>query len=93
MNFLQIESLKLLCLNFNMSTKGFTETQYNVETPNDVSSSEKPLNKHQISSGRVDINVLKSKLQKTESKEFKKNLIILSLLISALAGLGIYLSI
>ena len=41
---------------------------------------------------RVDINILKSKLQETESKEFKKNLIILSSLILGLGILGIYLS-
>ena len=40
----------------------------------------------------TDINVLKSKLQESESKEFKKNLIILSTLIIGLGILGIYLS-
>ena len=42
---------------------------------------------------RVDINVLKSKLQENESREFKKNLFILSSLLIALGTLGIYLSI
>ena len=41
---------------------------------------------------RVDINVLKSKLKETESKEFKKNLYLLSSLILILGFLGIYLS-
>ena len=41
---------------------------------------------------RVDINVLKSKLQEAESKEFKKNVTILSSLILGLGILGIYLS-
>ena len=54
--------------------------------------SEKPLKATPKLSGRVDINVLKSKLQETESKEFKKNLYILSSLILALGILGIYLS-
>tara|TARA_Y100000591_G_scaffold327931_1_gene353372 strand:+ start:191 stop:421 length:231 start_codon:yes stop_codon:yes gene_type:complete len=75
-----------------MNNKGFTETQVNIETPNDVNVAEKPLKPGQIKSNRVDINVLKSKLQETESKELRKNLIILSSLVIALGILGIYLS-
>ena len=75
-----------------MNNKGFTETQINIETPNDVNVAEKPLKSGQIKSNRVDINVLKSKLQETESKELRKNLIILSSLVIALGILGIYLS-
>ena len=75
-----------------MTIKGFTETSTNIETPNDVSSTEKPLKADRISSNRVDINVLKSKLQESESKEFKKNLLILSILILILGALGLYLS-
>ena len=75
-----------------MTIKGFTETSTNIETPNDVSSTEKPLKADKISSNRVDINVLKSKLQESESKEFKKNLFILSFLILILGVLGLYLS-
>ena len=75
-----------------MENKGFTDNKSNIETPNDVGVAEKPLKPKQISSGRVDINVLKSKLQETESKEFKKNVYILSSLILGLGVLGIYLS-
>ncbi len=75
-----------------MTTKGFTDNQTNIETPNDVSFSEKPLKPEQIKSNRVDINVLKAKLQDTESKEFKKNVYILSTLVLGLGVLGIYLS-
>ena len=75
-----------------MTIKGFTVTSTNIETPNDVSSTEKPLKDDKISSNRVDINVLKSKLQESESKEFKKNLFILSFLILILGVLGLYLS-
>ena len=75
-----------------MTTKGFTDKQTNIETPNDIGMTEKPLKPEKISSGRVDINVLKSKLQETESKEFKKNLYILSTLVLGLGVLGIYLS-
>ena len=75
-----------------MSTKGFTDNTTSIGTPNDISGTEKPLNTKVKTSGRVDINVLKSKLQQTESKEFKKNLIILSTLLLGLGILGIYLS-
>ena len=75
-----------------MVNKGFTEIKTNIETPNDTGSTEKPLKTNGISSNRVDINVLKSKLQETESKEFKKNLFILSFLVLVLGILGIYLS-
>ncbi len=75
-----------------MENKGFADNQTNIETPNDIGITEKPLNPNKIRTNRVDINVLKSKLQETESKEFKKNLFILSTLILALSVLGIYLS-
>ena len=75
-----------------MIIKGFTDTNTNIETPNDVGVTEKPLKKEAIISKRVDINVLKSKLQEAESKSFKKNLIVLLALILGLAVLGIYLS-
>ena len=51
-----------------MSNKGFADTETNIETPNDIGEAEKPL-KNGTESGRVDINVLKAKLQKIESKK------------------------
>mgnify|MGYP001438998745 CR=1 FL=1 len=72
-----------------MSNKGFTETHTNIETPNDVYVAEKPL---KTLKKRVDINILRSKLQETETKEFKKNIFILSTLIIRIGILGIYLS-
>ena len=75
-----------------MSNKGFAENQKSIETPNDVIDAEKPLKANPIRVQRVDINVLKSKLQETESKEFKKNIYILSSLILCLGILGIYFS-
>ena len=76
-----------------MENKGFADNKTNIETQNDgVVVAKKPLKPNQISSGRVDINVLKSKLQESESKEFKKNLLILSTLVLGLGILGIYLS-
>lgn len=75
-----------------MTTKGFAETNTSIETPKDTSITEKPLITDPTLSKRVDINVLKSKLQKIESKEFKKNVYILAALILGLGFLGIYLS-
>ena len=75
-----------------MSSKGFADKQTIVETPNDASIAEKPLKSYPIRTNRVDINVLKSKLQETEDKEFKKNVFVLSSLVLALGILGIYLS-
>ena len=75
-----------------MNTKGFTDNQPNIETPNDIGVAEKPLKTTMKRPQRVDINVLKSKLQETESKELKKNVYILSSLVLGLGILGIYLS-
>ena len=76
----------------DMENKGFADNQTNIETPNGVNVTEKPLKTKQIRPQRVDINVLKSKLQETESKEFKKNIYILSTLVGGIGVLGIYLS-
>ena len=75
-----------------MINKGFEDNKLNIETPNGVKVTEKPLKNNQNRTQRVDINVLKSKLQETESKEFKKNLLILIVLFTLLGILGIYLS-
>ena len=72
-----------------MNNKDFAETDTNIETPNDVDVAEKPL---KTSKKRVDINILKSKLEETEAKELKKNIFILSLLIIGVGAFGIYLS-
>ena len=59
-----------------MINKGFEDNKQNIETPNDINVTEKPLNSQKNSSGRVDINILKSKLEAEESKEFRKNIFI-----------------
>ena len=69
-----------------MKNRGFTDLNTEIETPTDFIEAEEPLKR------RVDINVLKSKLQETDSREFKKNLIILILLFTMLGVLGINLS-
>ncbi len=56
-----------------MNNKGFAETNTSIETPNDVDVAEKPL---KTLKKRVDINILKSKLEETEAKELKKNIFI-----------------
>tara|TARA_B100000683_G_scaffold254130_1_gene272474 strand:- start:512 stop:742 length:231 start_codon:yes stop_codon:yes gene_type:complete len=75
-----------------MKNKGFTDFKTEIETPNNFGQSEKPLKSKRIQSNRVDINILKSKLQETENKEFKKNLFILTALFIVLGILGINLS-
>tara|TARA_E500000331_G_C16718119_1_gene481124 strand:+ start:181 stop:411 length:231 start_codon:yes stop_codon:yes gene_type:complete len=75
-----------------MTNKGFVENEINSETLDNLNISEKPLSNMVKKTKRVDINILKSKLQKTEEKEFKKNLIILSMFLTTLALLGIFLS-
>ena len=72
-----------------MNNKGFAETHANIETPNDVDAAKKPL---KSSKKRVDINILKSKLEEIEAKELKKNIFILSLLVIGVGSFGIYLS-
>ena len=75
-----------------MTSKGFTENTDNMKTPNDINVSEKPLNTKKISSGRVDINVLKSKLEAEQSKELRKNIFIFSFCVVLLGSIGIFLS-
>ena len=75
-----------------MTSKGFTENTDSIETPNDINVSIKPLNPSKISSGRVDINVLKSKLEAQQGKEFRKNLFIFSFCVVLLGSIGIFLS-
>ena len=69
-----------------MKKEGSTNLNTKIEIPNDFNQAGKPFK------SRVDINILKSKLQETESREFKKNLIILVLLFTLLGILGINLS-
>ncbi len=75
-----------------MKSKGFTDNTENIETPSDINVSEKPLNTKQISSGRVDINVLKSKLEAEQGKELRKNIFIFSFCVVLLGSIGIFLS-
>tara|TARA_B100001057_G_C22218585_1_gene707409 strand:+ start:57 stop:287 length:231 start_codon:yes stop_codon:yes gene_type:complete len=75
-----------------MTFKGFTDNVDNIQTPKDIDVSEKPLNSNKNSSGRVDINVLKSKLEAQQGREFRKNLFIFSFCVLLLGSIGIFLS-
>jgi len=73
-----------------MDLKGSTNNIF--KTPEEDNISEEPLDSKQIKSGRVDINVLKSKLEDQQSKEFRKNFIIFIFCVFFLGVIGIYLS-
>ena len=76
-----------------MSSKGFEEAQTIDETPNLTGVNEKPLNPQVIVKKRVDINILKSRIQKKENLEYKKNLVIFSVILIAISAVGIFFSI
>tara|TARA_A100001015_G_scaffold140884_1_gene156316 strand:- start:77 stop:307 length:231 start_codon:yes stop_codon:yes gene_type:complete len=75
-----------------MDFKGYKDKSDNIATLNDIDVSEKPLNQKKTSSGRVDINVLRSKLDAQQGKEFKKNIFIFSFCALLLGSIGIFLS-
>ena len=75
-----------------MNFKGFRNKSSNDDTPNDVDVSEKPINSKKISSGRVDINILRSKLEAQQGKELRKNIFIFSFCVLLLSSIGIFLS-
>ncbi len=75
-----------------MNYKGLTNKSDKIEISNDIDVSKKPLNSEKINSGRVDINVLKSKLEAQQGKEFRKNIFIFSFCVLLLSSIGIFLS-
>ena len=77
---------------FLMNLKDPSNNINNFETSENGNISEKPLDSKQTKSQRVDINILRSKLEYQESKEFKKNLIIFIFCIFLLGSIGVYLS-
>ena len=60
-------------------------------TPKFHEAEDKPLETN-YQSKKVDINVLKARIQETHSKEQKKNILIFIFFLSALAIIGIYLT-
>ena len=75
-----------------MTSKDLMKDTDNIKIPNDVNVSEKPLNPDKTSSGRVDINILKSKLDAEQSKEFRRNIFIFLFCVFLLGIIGVYLS-
>ena len=75
-----------------MSYEEFKFKNGNIDNPNNIDASEKPLNSKKISSGRVDINVLKSKLEAQQGKELRKNIFIFSFCVLLLGSIGVFLS-
>jgi len=75
-----------------MEIKSLKKKLDDVQTSLNKDVSEDTISKSEPKTPRVDINVLRLKLQETESKQFKKNIIILSTLVLTLGFLGIYLS-
>ena len=76
-----------------MLNKGL-EAEINMdETPNLKVSDDRPLKDSNNQSKKVDINVLKARVQELQNKENKKNIFIFTFFLIALATLGIYLSV
>ena len=75
-----------------MEIKSLKKKLDDVQTSLNKDVSEDTISKSELKTPRVDINVLRLKLQEIESKQFKKNIIILSTLVLTLGFLGIYLS-
>ena len=75
-----------------MASREITDNQNSIENLNKEKFVKKPIKEVSDEVNRVDINVLKSKLQKTQDKEFKRNLIFISLLLVVMISLGIFLS-
>jgi len=75
-----------------MEFKGFTDSSNDIDTPNNADVSEKHLKPKKNSSGRVDINVLRSKLEAQQGKELRKNIFIFSFCVLLLSSIGIFLS-
>jgi hypothetical protein len=76
-----------------MNNKGFQAKDSTIETPIVENTLERPLKPNVDRVKRVDINILKSKLQSIENKEFRKNMVIFIFFLILLGVLGIYLSI
>ena len=64
----------------------------NFGIPEDEDISQKPMDTKQTKPKRVDINILRSKLENQQSKEFRKNLTIFIFCILILGTIGVYLS-
>jgi hypothetical protein len=75
-----------------MNNKGFADSNNIVETPKGGDIAGKPSKSNPVTPNRVDINVLKARVQEAQNKESKKNFTIFAFFIALLGFLGIYLS-
>ena len=75
-----------------MQIKSLKKKLDNDQTSLNKDVSEDAFLKSELKTPRVDINVLRLKLQEIENKQFRKNIIVLSALVLTLGFLGIYLS-
>jgi hypothetical protein len=75
-----------------MTQKGFEADITLEKTPNFKVAEEKPLKANGKQHMKVDINVLKARVQEIQNKENKKNVFIFLFLLISLGALGIFLS-
>ena len=75
-----------------MITKGFADNKSNEETPSLDISLREPLRNEKTGIKRVDINILKSRIEEKEKEEKKTNIVIFIFFLIAIGALGIYLS-
>ena len=76
-----------------MENKGFTENETNIETPNGIGETEKPLKTKVITPNRVDINVLLNKVRLAQKKEKMESTIFFGLVAAVIVVTGIIVSI
>ena len=77
----------------DMNNKGFEAIKTIKETPYMETNTQKPLKTELNSKKKVDINILKARIQEAQTKESKKNFVIIILCLTVLGGLGTFLSI
>ena len=75
-----------------MNEKGFDADITFNETPSFKVTEEKPLKSENNRAKKVDINVLKARVQEIQNKENKKNIAIFIFFLVVLGALGIFLS-
>lgn len=77
---------------YYMTNKGF-EVQNSInETPYIDNDTQKPLKTQNNRTKKVDINILKARVERAQKKENKKNLTIFAFFLGVIGTLGIYLS-
>ena len=77
---------------FEMEQKGFDTENTLIETPEFKATEEKPFKTNGNRTKKVDINVLKDRLQQIQNKEQKKNISIFISFLLILGALGVFLS-